>query len=129
MHATVLELAGAEPLPGVDSRSLVPVLAEPSQRLHEAVFSGLGRWRIAFDGRLKLIAGFDVGQSASAKGVFTATDPSEWRLGRLGEDPDEAGNAADRFPAAAERLCALLAAELSRSTVPAPVGAAEGPPA
>lgn len=128
LHATIVEIAGAEPLPEIDSRSLVPVLADPSRRLHEAVFSGLGSWRIAFDGRFKLIAGFDADQSAKAKGVFTATDPTAWRLVRLGEDPAEAGDATNRYPAAAERLRTLLVAELSRAAGSAPSSAATPSP-
>jgi arylsulfatase A-like enzyme len=115
LHATALALAGAEALPGSDSLSLLPVLAEPGHRLREVVFSGLGNWRVAFDGTFKLVAGFDSRHGPAGKGEFTATDPRDWRLVRLGEDPAEAGDARARYPEAASRLTALLQAELART--------------
>ena len=55
----LIDLAGAEPIAGIDSRSMVGALADPSRPHREVVFSGLGHWRIAFDGGFKLMAGCD----------------------------------------------------------------------
>ena len=93
LHATALDLAGAEPIPGTDSRSLVPTLADPARRYRSVVFAGLGQWRIAFDGRFKLVAGwdpaaarremeearFDPGTIDTAVLVEPASDPCETR--------------------------------------------------
>ena len=138
LHATAIDLAGAEPLPETDSLSLRQVMADPSIRVREAVFSGLGNWRVAFDGRFKAVAGFDGPRSAAGKGGFAAADPQGWRLVRIGDDPAEAGDVSDGFPIEAARLKALLLAELIRSgvsagplsgtdTAPETTGAGAGP--
>ncbi|MCA9161194.1 MAG: sulfatase-like hydrolase/transferase, partial [Planctomycetales bacterium] len=66
LHATVLDLAGAEPIPGVDSLSMAPQWADPAAPGRDVVFSGLGAWRIAFDGRHKMVAGWDPEQGRRA---------------------------------------------------------------
>jgi arylsulfatase len=55
LTATLLELAGVPPLPEMDSRSLLPVLRGERRSHREVVRSGLGGWRMAFDGRYKLV--------------------------------------------------------------------------
>ncbi|MBI3973073.1 MAG: sulfatase-like hydrolase/transferase, partial [Chloroflexi bacterium] len=55
LTATFLELAGLEPLPEMDSRSLVPVLSGRAESHRECVTSALDRWRMVFDGRYKLV--------------------------------------------------------------------------
>jgi arylsulfatase A-like enzyme len=57
LHSTFLDRAGLDS-GGVDSRSMVDTLAggEPPR---EVVHSGLSSWRMAYDGRYKLVEGYD----------------------------------------------------------------------
>lgn len=121
LHATAIALAGAEPLPDVDSRSLVPVLADPSIRLRDVVFSGLGAWRIAFDGTFKVVAGYEKGEprARSEKGTFETGDPKHWRLVRPYGDVGEFSDDCARFPEDCARLKARLRDELTRAGAPA----------
>jgi arylsulfatase A-like enzyme len=114
LHATMIDLAQAQPLPGIDSRSLLPALADPTRQVRDVVFSGLGHWRIAFDGTFKIIAGFDPSKKAGA-GPFTETNPENWRLVRVGENPAETGDLTSRYPEIAARLKALLQAQVTRA--------------
>ena len=65
LTATFLELAGLEPGiepdPGgeLDSRSMVSYLAGATGSHRDFVYSGLSAWRMAFDGRFKLVRGYD----------------------------------------------------------------------
>lgn len=59
LTASFLEWAGLTPGAELDSRSLVPYLAGSTDSHRDLVFSGLSAWRIAFDGRFKLIRGYD----------------------------------------------------------------------
>jgi arylsulfatase A-like enzyme len=114
LHATMIDLAAAQPLPDIDSRSLLPVLADPSRQVRDVVFSGLGHWRIAFDGTFKVVAGFDPTKKPGA-GTFTDTTPENWRLVRVGEDPAETGDLSSRYPEVAARLKTALQAEVARA--------------
>ncbi len=58
VHATLLDYAGLDP-GEVDSRSMRPFLGGDRDAHREVARSGLGPWRLAFDGRYKLIAGYD----------------------------------------------------------------------
>ena len=55
LTATFLDYAGADPLDGMDSRSLREVLSGAADGNREVVFSGLADWRLAFSGRFKLV--------------------------------------------------------------------------
>ena len=55
LTATFLDFAGAEPLDGMDSRSLRETLSGSENGAREVVRSGLKDWRMVFDGRHKLI--------------------------------------------------------------------------
>src|SRR5688500_9602096 len=55
LAATFLEMAGAAPLPGMDSTSLVPHLTGRSAGHRDFVRSGLDEWRLVWDGTLKLV--------------------------------------------------------------------------
>ena len=59
LSATFLELAGTNVPKDMDSRSLLPLLRGQTDSHRQVVRSGLGRWRLAWDGRYKLIRGFD----------------------------------------------------------------------
>jgi arylsulfatase A-like enzyme len=58
VHATCLDYAGLDHS-DVDSRSLRPYLEGETDDHREVVRTGLGPWRLVYDGRHKLIEGFD----------------------------------------------------------------------
>ena len=99
---TVLELAGAEPLPEMTARSLMPVLSGDIAEHRDYQLSELGTSegnaasRMVFDGRHKLI---------ERAGDIT-------QLYDLAGDPAELMNLAEREPAMVSRLHELLADEL-----------------
>lgn len=78
----------------MDSRSLRPLLEGRTKRHRDCVLSGLGKWRMAWDGRYKLITGFGEGPL----------------LFDLEGDPLENENLAGREPGQVERLMPLLKA-------------------
>jgi len=55
LSATFLEAASAPPLPGADARSLRPLLTGAADSHRDVVCSGLYDWRLAYDGRHKLV--------------------------------------------------------------------------
>ncbi|MBN2452425.1 MAG: sulfatase-like hydrolase/transferase [Lentisphaeria bacterium] len=55
LTATFLALAGQPPLPGMDAVDLRPALAGGDRPVRREVTSGLGDWRLAYDGRFKLV--------------------------------------------------------------------------
>ena len=100
LTATFLELAGAEPLPEMDSISLVPLLRGETSTHREHVRSGLDEWRMAWDGRLKLVqTTLDSGETAN-------------RLYDLTTDPTEMHDAAAERPDDVRRLAPLLAVDV-----------------
>jgi choline-sulfatase len=97
LHATFCDYAGLDP-GDVDSRSLRPVLGgQRSPADHrDAVYSGYGAWRLAFDGRHKLVTGYD--PDPDAEDGMAEHDP--------GADPllfDLTGDAPERHSAADDR--------------------------
>jgi arylsulfatase A-like enzyme len=105
LTATFLDLAGAAAsngrpaLPGMDSRSLVPVLSSGADIHRPYVRSGLANWRLVFDGRYKLVRILPEG----GDGAHTTL------LFDLDEDPWETRDLAAEHPAEVERLSPLLA--------------------
>ncbi len=73
LTATFLDYAGARPLPEMDSRSLRGVLEGETDEHRKQIVSALGRWRMVFDGRYKLVLRKDM------PGVLydTQSDPKE----------------------------------------------------
>jgi len=57
--ATFLDYAGLEALPQMDARSLRPVLAGKAKKHREVVHSALEEWRLVWDGRYKLVEGYN----------------------------------------------------------------------
>jgi arylsulfatase len=92
LAATLLDYAGAAPLPEMDSRSLRAVFAGQTASEREFVVSALGAWRMIFDGRYKLV----LSQDAAPQLFDRQADP--W------EDTNIAGAA----PAIVDRLCHAL---------------------
>ncbi len=58
LTATFLDYAGLDIPPDMDSRSLRPLLKGTAETHRDIVLSGLGNWRMAYDGRYKYIKGF-----------------------------------------------------------------------
>jgi arylsulfatase A-like enzyme len=58
VHATCLDYAGLDS-GDVDSRSMRPFLEGETETHREVARAGLGSWRLAFDGRYKLIEAYD----------------------------------------------------------------------
>lgn len=94
LAATFVELAGAEPLPDRGARSLVPVLAARQQSVRRVATAGLRDWRMAWDGRWKVV-------------TFRDRDPLLWDLE---EDPYEERDVAAEQP----EIVAALASHIPR---------------
>ena len=92
LTATFLDYAGAEPLPAMDSRSLRGLLESGMGDHRRHVISGLGYWRMVFDGRHKLVVRRD--------------EPD--LLYDMQSDPGEMHNIADSKPSIVDRLKAVL---------------------
>ena len=101
LTATFLEAAGAPVPHGMDSRGLGKLLAGRTTKHREVVRSGLGDWRLAYDGRWKLITGFDPNGPKGAVG-------REPVLYDLANDPLENENLAVKAPGELERLMRYL---------------------
>ena len=107
--ATFLDYAGADPLPGMDGRSLRPLLEGATTEHREVAFSGVTYdnpnqqidldWDLAWDGRYKLVQDHKSGRTL---------------LFDLESDPDELVECADEHPEVVARLEPLLEAELVR---------------
>tara|TARA_B100000674_G_scaffold485954_1_gene493594 strand:- start:75 stop:977 length:903 start_codon:yes stop_codon:yes gene_type:complete len=72
--ATFLQTGGAVPLPAMDSRSLWPLLTGQVEATRPCVFSALEEWRVAFDGRYKLV---EWGEASQRAMYDLKRDPSE----------------------------------------------------
>ncbi|HEU0122365.1 MAG TPA: sulfatase-like hydrolase/transferase [Bryobacteraceae bacterium] len=58
ISATFLDYGGCEPLPGMAASSLRPVLTGQTKKHRDVLHSALEEWRLVWDGRYKLIEGF-----------------------------------------------------------------------
>jgi arylsulfatase A-like enzyme len=92
LAATFLDYAGLARPSDMDSRSLRPVIEGRTRAHREYVLSGLNDWRMAWDGRYKLVTGF--------KGQTMLFD--------LERDPLENDDIAAKNPAQVKRLKELL---------------------
>lgn len=84
LSATFLDLAGVEVPEDMDGISMRHLLAGHTDAHREYVFSGLYDWRMVYDGRYKLVTGFD---GAEQRLYDLAEDPWEDRDLSAG-DPD-----------------------------------------
>jgi len=94
LAATYLDYAGVKRPAEMDSRSIRPLLEGRTRSHREHVLSGLNKWRMVWDGRYKLIHGFE----DNAPMLFD-----------LHDDPLEDANIAEKAKPHAERLGRLLA--------------------
>lgn len=102
LPATFLDCAGVETPKDMDSRSLMPILEGESKDHREYALSGLQRWRSVFDGRYKLVRGFETRKKKDAKG-----EPAQL-LFDLKADPFENENIADANTDIVARLSKIL---------------------
>ena len=118
LAATFLDYAGIPVPKGMDSRSIRPVLERRSNTHRDCLFSGLGAWRMAFDGEWKAITGFDAKRAQNDPG-WTASSPQIAGLGPmvfdLRRDPDENSNLAEAMPVRGRELLDMLAERAARS--------------
>ena len=107
LAATFLDAAGVAVPSTMDSRSLLPLLRGETDAHREIVRSGLEPWRLAFDGRYKLIRGFD----ESLPDYYSSRETPQYEQMRqlallfdLAEDPLETVNLAAKAPDILKRL-------------------------
>jgi len=119
VHATALDVAGVDN--AGDGRSLRPYLSGATDDHREVVCSGLDPWRMVYDGRYKLIVGYDRDVDPSMTGVAARRfqrehaadrasarerilDRTEPVLFDRGRDPHETTDVADDAPEVVARL-------------------------
>jgi arylsulfatase A-like enzyme len=99
--ATFLDYAGVEKPKEMESRSLRPLLEGRTAKHRDVLLSGLNRWRMASDGRFKLITGFDPEQTRKQAEEAPTPPPV---LFDLESDPLENRNIAATAPEHVKRL-------------------------
>lgn len=75
LHATFLDYASVD-TGDVDSRSLRPLLVGETDDHRDVVYSGYRSWRMAFDGRYKLVTGYDPEDPEAAVRQYARPFPS-----------------------------------------------------
>lgn len=105
LPATFLDYAGIPVPREMDSRSLRPLLEGHIDHHRDVALSGLGKWRLAYDGRHKLITGFPAPQGRNSR------VDAQPLLFDLLEDPNESTNLADKSPDTVARLARSLSSE------------------
>ena len=109
LTATFLDYADAAVPADMDSRSMKPFLAGNSAWRRDYVLSGLGQWRMVFDGRYKLVRGFDVDEKRVDAKKPAQHDPV--LLFDLKDDPLENVDLAAKAPDRVEQLTEALQGE------------------
>jgi arylsulfatase A-like enzyme len=114
LAATFLDYGDVRRPDDVDSRSLKPLLEGKKDGHREYVLAGLNPWRVAFDGRYKLVRGFRGGKNKRN------TDQKErgkmsFLLFDLKNDPLENVNIADQAKGQVERLSQMIGVHLPKS--------------
>jgi arylsulfatase len=109
LHATFLDYAGVDP-GDVDSRSLRPLLDAETDSHRDAVYAGFQSWRMAFDGRYKLVTGYDPEspeeaiKSYARRFTSTPTDLSTCQHVLFDLERNEREDVSDSHPEIAVRL-------------------------
>jgi arylsulfatase A-like enzyme len=103
LAATFLDYAGLTVPSDMDSRSMKSLLEGKTHVHRDFVRSGLLSWRFVFDGRYKLIRGFDI--AGKVEGSYKMEPVI---LFDLTEDPHESVNFASDRPAVVKRLSRLF---------------------
>jgi hypothetical protein len=120
LTASFLEWSGLTPGPELDSRSLAGYMAGHADSHRDAVFSGLSAWRMAFDGRFKLVRGYDPAQRTggdSFEPMDMSVEASRLQRERpqllLDLEHNEKDDVSAQHPDAFQRLDAALDAHLA----------------
>lgn len=115
--ATILDYAGLSPT-GMDGRSLRPVLQRGAASHRAVVYSGLGGWRMAWDGRYKVVIGFSQALDFDNDQKRTRWEPQLLSLPPLvfdlKNDPNETNDIASHMPEAASAMLRDLRAGVYR---------------
>ncbi len=118
LTATCLDYAGIPVHREMDSRSLRPVLEGRSTVHRDVLFSGLGAWRMAFDGEYKAVTGFNPSRGRNSPD-WTTSSPQIQGVAPLvfdlAHDPGENNDLYAAKPAQGERLLQMLAANAAES--------------
>jgi choline-sulfatase len=107
LPATFLDYAGTPVPQDMDSRSMRPLLQGQTEKHRDVALSGLNNWRLAYDGRHKLITGFSASQGRKSGANAGSL------LFDLQEDPHESTDIAAKSP----ELVAQLAKSLADASV------------
>ncbi|MEO6065150.1 MAG: sulfatase-like hydrolase/transferase [Bryobacteraceae bacterium] len=113
LTATFLEYASVRKPAGMDSRSMKPLLEGKSKTHRDHARSALGQWSVVWDGRYKLVRGFDPEKvlkerKSSADSGSSRADPPPL-LFDLKDDPMENANVAGKLGKHVDRLSKFLA--------------------
>jgi choline-sulfatase len=120
LAATCMDVAGLEIPRNMQARSLRPVLEGQTAAHRDYVLSGMDGWRMVYDGRYKLVRGFDPSRNISDyRGSGTNMD-APLLLFDLETDPQELTNVAAANPAKVRELAAVLDRETLGMSVGAP---------
>jgi len=104
--ATIGDRTGAMAPRLKSGRSLGKVLEGKEERVREVALSGYERWRVAFDGRWKLVRGFD--ETLERARQSESKNPEAELLFDLRKDPKEERNLAGSYPEVVARLRSYL---------------------
>jgi arylsulfatase A-like enzyme len=114
LYATVLDYAGLD-AGEVDSRSMRPFLAGADDLPRDVVYSGLSAWRMVYDGRFKLVRGYDPERRRGTDYEPRGIEPAEVTRLLYGREPvlydterGEGENVAADNPAVVDRLTERL---------------------
>ncbi|MSV28027.1 MAG: DUF229 domain-containing protein [Bryobacterales bacterium] len=106
--ATFLDFAGVPVPKDMDARSLRRVLEGKSRKHRDHLLSGLNSWRLACDGRYKLITGFDASGEHAGRRQSDANGQPAPLLFDLEADPAENRNIAASEPGVVKHLSQLI---------------------
>jgi len=122
LAATFLEWAGLTPAADLDSRSMADYLAGTRKQHRDLVFSGLSAWRMVFDGRYKLVRGYDPAKRTGGDDFESMHMPADETARLQRERPqllfdvqhNEKDDVSANCPQVLERLSAALDTHLAQ---------------
>jgi arylsulfatase A-like enzyme len=119
LGGTALELSGLKVPAHMQSKSLKPVLSGATTTHRDYVISGLSGWRTVFDGRYKLIRGFNFNHPAQSNQDDSDLNAAQ-RLFDLQTDPHEQTDIAAANAAKVKELSDILDRETQGISIGAP---------
>jgi len=110
LAATFLDYAGLPVPVQMDSRSLKPLLEGKTSEHRKIVRSGLGSWRLVFDGRYKLIkySGGRTKKKSNKNETDETSSKGKLLLFDLKQDPLENNDLVEKLPQIVRRLTKVL---------------------